>query len=91
MSALWNTIKSKLVLAGAAVIALLAFLFLVEKSQKDSAEEKLLNAQADSKDKELKDQQTALEQQDKTIVAEGEKEKATPLTQDETVEMLDKL
>ena len=88
---MWQQFKSKLGQIAAVLIGLLAALFLIERSQKQGLEEQLLNKDSIDKDKELKDQQAVLEQDNKQVEQQAEQEKKAPMSQDEALDTLNKL
>lgn len=91
MANLWTNIKKWFSLAVAILITLLTAAFLIEKKQKDDAEEKLLNQKVDAEDKALAAQGSTLEQDSKATEAAAEKEKEQVPTQDELVKDLNNL
>lgn len=87
----WANFKQKLGAVIAVVIGILALMFLTEKSEKEKAEETLLNKDTADKDKELDQQQTVLEQDNTKIQQQANQEKDQKLTQNETTDFLNKL
>lgn len=84
-------IRNSIGFIAAAVIAILGFLFLMEKDGKQEAQEKLVNKEADDKDKVLAQQEVVV-QADVTKTEEQAKQKeAAPMTEQQTVDELNKL
>jgi hypothetical protein len=90
MSNFWDSFKSKLGAIAASLIGLLAVLFFVEKKEKEDAEAKLVNATVDVKDKELADQQAAIEADTKQVQAQGEAAKAKEPSEQELIDFLNR-
>ena len=88
---MWEKFKNSLGVVVAAIIGLLSLLFIIERDQKESVEEKLLNKDVADKDVLLKQQQTELQQDSVKAEQQATEEKKAPMTQDETTDMLNKL
>jgi hypothetical protein len=88
---MWQSIKAKLTDILAVAVGILAALFFLEKSEKDSAEAKDLTQVAADKDKELQDQQAVLEQNTKQVEQQAAQEEKAPMTQQESLDELNKL
>lgn len=87
----WDNFKNKLGTILAVVIGLLTLGFFFERNQKENLESELLNKDVKDKDKELKEQGDALEAKNKQIAQQAVQEKSRPMTEQETVEFLNRI
>lgn len=84
-------IRNSIGFIAAAVIAILSLLFLMEKDGKQEAQEKLVNKEADDKDKVLAQQEVVVQADVTKTEEQAKQEEAAPMSQDQTVDMLNKL
>lgn len=91
MSNLWTSIKEKLGILAAVLLGVFVALFAIERKQKEAAEVKLTEADTDQKDKDLAAQQDAIAQQTVQIEKQAEEEKKQPMTEQQTVDFLNKI
>ena len=88
---MWQSIKEKIGVIVTVIVGILTAAFFLEKSEKESAEIKLLNKDAEEKDQILKQQQDSIEQDTKKTENKAADEKKQPMSKDDTIDMLNKL
>lgn len=88
---MFEKVKNKIILVLGAIAGILYLLFRIEKSDKEKAETKLLNADFQKEDAVLKEKQDEAKREIEDAKAEGEAEKAKKLSKEEMEEALKKL
>lgn len=88
---MFEKVKNKIILVLGAVAGILYLLFRIEKSGKEKAETKLLNADFQKEDAVLKEKQDEAKREIEEAKADGEAEKAKKLSKEEMEEALKKL
>jgi hypothetical protein len=90
LQTIWTRVKSVWATVAPFLLVFLAAIFMLEKHEKDGDDEKLLNARTDAEDAALKAQGDALAADSAKTEADAAKAKATPMTEQETLDFLNK-